>query len=277
VTSQLKSKNASVLGISADTVESHKRFVEKEHLNFPLLADTEKKMMTAYGVLAPNGFANRVTFIIGEDGRIREIDRAVNTQFQRDGSTLTTRHGTNLNLLLSDWKAHVGQPVPNFSLVDTDGKTVSLIVPGKKASVVLFLSTRSPASQAYRERIRALGSDPAYKDVAFLALYSNADETAVAIKNEAGEQKFGFPIARDTNNKLADHFGAATTTAAWVIDAKGIVVYAGAIDDNADAAQSRVHYLKDALDATLANKPPSNAETKPVGAAIKRVHAAKGR
>src|SRR5690349_23989533 len=97
--SQLQSKNATVLGISTDTVESHKRFVEKEHLNFPLLADTEKKMTAAYGVLGPSGFANRVTFVIAPDGKVREIDRAVNGQFARDGTTLTTRHGSNLNLL----------------------------------------------------------------------------------------------------------------------------------------------------------------------------------
>ena len=40
--SQLQTKNAAVLGVSTDSVDSHKRFVEKEHLNFSLLADTEK-------------------------------------------------------------------------------------------------------------------------------------------------------------------------------------------------------------------------------------------
>src|SRR5690349_16238238 len=137
--SQLKSKNATVLGISTDTVESHKRFVEKEHLNFSLLADTDKKMAKDYGVLGTSGFANRVTFVIGQDGRVREIDRAVNGQFERAGTGLTSRHGSNLALLLSDWKARLNEPVPNFSVVDTSGKTVSVLQAGKKASVVLFL------------------------------------------------------------------------------------------------------------------------------------------
>ena len=269
--SQLQSKNASVLGISADTVESHKRFVEKEHLNFPLLADTEKKMITAYGVLAPNGFANRVTFVVNGDGKIREIDRAVGAQFERGGTALSTRHGTNLNLLLSDWKAKIGQPVPVFSLVDTEGKTVSPLVAGKKASVVLFLSARSKASQAYADRLRELAADPAYKDVAFLALYPNSDESAAAIKASAEQWKPGFPVARDIDNRLADHFGAATTPTVWVINAKGEAVYSGAIDNNADAAQVTAHYLKDALDAALANKSPATPETKPTGSPIKRV------
>lgn len=268
--SLIKSKNATVLGVSADTVESHKRFVDKEHLNFSLLADPDKKMIAAYGVLAPNGFANRVTFVIGEDGRIREIDRAVNAQFER-GATLTTRHGSNLALLLSDWKAKLSQPVPNFSVVDTTGKTVNVLPSGKRASVVLFLSAKSPGSLAYMGRLRDLAADPAYKDVAFLALFPNSDETAAAITAFADQQKPGFPAARDTENKLADHFGASVIPTAWVINARGMAVYSGAIDNSPDPTRVTAHFLKDALDAALSGAVPATPETKPTGAAIKRV------
>lgn len=47
---ELKTKNVQVLGVSADDTDSHKKFVEKYNLNFPLLADTEKKVIEAYGV-----------------------------------------------------------------------------------------------------------------------------------------------------------------------------------------------------------------------------------
>lgn len=269
--SQLQSKNAVVLGISTDTVESHKRFAEKEHLNFPLLADADKAMVTAYGVLGQNGFANRVTFVIGEDGKILAIDRAVNGQFAREGTTLRTRHGSNLALLLSDWKAAVGQPVPNFSVADTQGKTVSLFALGKKATVVLFLSARSPEAHAYDARIRQIASDPDYKDVAFLGLYPNANETPTDIKAAAEQAMFGFPVGKDANNKLADHFQATVTPTVWVVDAKGIVVYSGALDDNPDPGKVRTFYLKEALDAVLADKPVGKGETKAVGSPIKRV------
>jgi len=269
--SQLQKQNAAVLGISTDTVDSHKRFGEKEHLNFPLLADTEKKMVTAYGVLGQNGFANRVTFVIGEDGKIRDIDRSVNSQFAREGSTLTTRHGTNLSLLLSDWKAAIGQPVPNFSVADTQGKTATLLNPGKKAAVVLFLGAHSRDSHAYEERIRQITSDPAYKEVAFLGLYSNANDTPADIKAAGDQSKFGFPVGRDENNRLADHFKAAVTPTVWVVNAKGIAVYSGAMDDSLDSNKVRVTYLKEALNAILADKPIGTAETKAVGNSIKRV------
>lgn len=46
----LQTAGVQVLGVSADSVESHKKFAEKYHLNFPLLADTEKKLITSLGV-----------------------------------------------------------------------------------------------------------------------------------------------------------------------------------------------------------------------------------
>ncbi len=46
----LKALGVQVLGVSADSVESHKKFKEKERLNFPLLADTERKVVEAYSV-----------------------------------------------------------------------------------------------------------------------------------------------------------------------------------------------------------------------------------
>ena len=113
------------------------------------------------------------------------------------------------------------EPVPNFSVAGIDGKTESLMPPGKKAGVVLFLSARARQTQAYADRIRALAADPAYKDVAFLALYPNADETVAAIKSEAAQRPLGIPIAKDAGNRLADHFAVTTVPAVWVVNAKG--------------------------------------------------------
>jgi peroxiredoxin len=268
--SQLQAKNAVVFGISTDTVESHKRFAEKERLNFLLLADPEKKMTADYGVLGPGGYANRVTFIIGPDGKIAGIDRAVNAQFERGPGKLTTRHADNLALLLSDWKAQIDKPIPNFSLPALDGKTVQVLPPGKKAAAIVFLSARCPVSNAYHDRLKALAADPAYKDVAFLGLDSNADEKATEVKQYVERQPLAFPVAKDAGNVLADHFKARTTPTVWVIDARGAAVYGGAIDDNKNPVNVKVHYLKDALDAVLAGTKAATQETKSPGCPIKR-------
>jgi peroxiredoxin Q/BCP len=57
-----------------DTLEKQKEFTDKEKLNFPLIADPEKKAVEAYGVYNPdNKLAKRVTFVIDKKGVVRKI------------------------------------------------------------------------------------------------------------------------------------------------------------------------------------------------------------
>jgi thioredoxin-dependent peroxiredoxin len=63
-----------VIGVSVDTVESHKRFSEKHGLNFPLISDRDKQISKAYGALSEDGLeAKRMTFLIDRKGRIAKI------------------------------------------------------------------------------------------------------------------------------------------------------------------------------------------------------------
>jgi thioredoxin-dependent peroxiredoxin len=74
-------RNAVVLGVSVDTVDSHKKFCTKEGLNFKLLADTEHKVTDSYGSLtnlAVVKFAARHTFLIDPDGKIAKVYTSVN-------------------------------------------------------------------------------------------------------------------------------------------------------------------------------------------------------
>jgi peroxiredoxin Q/BCP len=76
-------KGAAVLGVSTQGEESHQAFTKKFRLNFPLLADTDGSVGRAYGVLGGPGilsklksvvgFADRVTFVIDEKGRIAHV------------------------------------------------------------------------------------------------------------------------------------------------------------------------------------------------------------
>lgn len=73
-------KGAVVLGVSADSVKAHEKFVKKFTLPFPLLADEDKRIVEAYGVWGEKSFLgrryqgiHRVTFLIGGDGRIQKI------------------------------------------------------------------------------------------------------------------------------------------------------------------------------------------------------------
>jgi len=69
-----------LLGISPDTSSAQKKFADKERLPFTLLADAEKKVAIAYGVLVEKNMYGkkvmgiaRTTFLIGPDGKIEHI------------------------------------------------------------------------------------------------------------------------------------------------------------------------------------------------------------
>ena len=73
-------RHAVVLGVSVDSVDSHKKFCSKEGLNFKLLADQEGKVSQAYGSLTNLGivkFAARHTFLIDPTGKIAKTYRSV--------------------------------------------------------------------------------------------------------------------------------------------------------------------------------------------------------
>ena len=76
--SEYTSKGIVVLGVSADDEAGHQAFTNKYNLNFPLLADTNKSIITAYDVDG-GGYAKRVTYIIDGNGKIIDVDASVNT------------------------------------------------------------------------------------------------------------------------------------------------------------------------------------------------------
>jgi peroxiredoxin Q/BCP len=76
--SEYQNKDAVVLGVSVDDEASHQQFTQKYNLNFPLLADTDKKLIKAYDVDG-GGYAKRVTYVIDGNGKIIHVDSSVNT------------------------------------------------------------------------------------------------------------------------------------------------------------------------------------------------------
>ena len=80
--------NAVVLGVSLDTIESHKAFCTKDSLTFKLLADPDPKVIDAYGVpisgVGPVRFAHRDTFLISPTGKIAKVWTGVNPTTHSD-------------------------------------------------------------------------------------------------------------------------------------------------------------------------------------------------
>jgi peroxiredoxin Q/BCP len=76
---QYTAKHAAIVGVSADSIDSHQQFCTKESLTFRLLADPGKEMIANYGSLAANGaVAARNTFLIDPNGVIRKVYTKVN-------------------------------------------------------------------------------------------------------------------------------------------------------------------------------------------------------
>ena len=64
--------------LSTDSIADNTAFATKNDASFPILADEDKSVSEAYGVLGSGGYAGRVTFYIGPDGLVERIDRSVN-------------------------------------------------------------------------------------------------------------------------------------------------------------------------------------------------------
>jgi thioredoxin-dependent peroxiredoxin len=68
---RLDELDAEVVGVSPQSLDSHERFRAKHRLTVPLLADPERRVIRAYGVLGPAGMVRRSIFIVDPDGIVR--------------------------------------------------------------------------------------------------------------------------------------------------------------------------------------------------------------
>jgi thioredoxin-dependent peroxiredoxin len=86
---RLDSLDATVWGISPQSLDSHERFQEKYGLTVPLLADPERKVIRAYGVLGPGGLVRRSIFIIDPTETVRYRHVALLGLHYRDVDSLS--------------------------------------------------------------------------------------------------------------------------------------------------------------------------------------------
>ena len=74
---EFENLDAAVVGISAQDIASHEAFAAKHGFRFPLLSDVDKTVAAAYGTLGPLGFPRRSVFVVGSDGRLTYVHRAL--------------------------------------------------------------------------------------------------------------------------------------------------------------------------------------------------------
>jgi peroxiredoxin len=165
----------------------------------------------------------------------------------------------------------LGSRVGEFALKDVKGNPVQFSTLKGNVTVIAFIATQCPVSNAYNDRIKALYNDYASKGVKFVFVNSNRTEPAPDVARHAQEHAFPFAVYKDENNAVADRFGATVTPETFVLDSAGAIRYHGSIDDSQEITRVQAQRLRGALDAVLAGRAVENAETKAFGCTIKRV------
>jgi peroxiredoxin len=169
------------------------------------------------------------------------------------------------------------QRVADFTLKDVaSDRPVSLYsFIGKKAIVLAFLGTDCPVGNLYVPRLIQLNRAYKSKGVIFLGLNSNAHETPEQIARFVKETGIDFPVLKDLQNKVSDTVLAERTCETLLLDGFGRIRYRGAIDDQYAQGKSKDKpqhtYLKDALDAVVANQDVKVTATRVAGCLLDRV------
>ncbi len=164
----------------------------------------------------------------------------------------------------------------DFSLPDVrTGEPVALADFGdRKAVVVVFVCTACPINNAYMPTLAKLSQEYRDKGVQFIGINSVAVDTPTEIAEHARKSGIEFPVLRDSHGRIAEQFNARRTPEAFVLNEKREIVYRGRIDDQFgyDFRRSKAtkHDLVEALDAVLAGKPVTVAQTEVAGCLITR-------
>jgi thiol-disulfide isomerase/thioredoxin len=159
--------------------------------------------------------------------------------------------------------------ISGITLTNTDNKKKHLNPAA--LSVFLLLSPECPLCKNYVQVINKIQKENA--PVKFYGIIPGATYTTAEILLFKKDYKPAFPLYVDAHKKLTKYLNATTTPECIVINALGIIKYRGLIDNWAYSLGSQrqvttAHYLADALDNTLNNKPLAITNTKPVGCMI---------
>lgn len=177
--------------------------------------------------------------------------------------------------------AAVGKPAPDFKLKDLNGKEVSLASFKGKVVVLEWFNPGCP----FVKKSHSAGSlvDTAKRHakngVVWLAINSSApgkQGNELAINTEAVKTwSLEHPVLRDEGGTVGKAYGATNTPHMFVIDKKGVLVYAGAIDNSPDGegkspqGGTLTNFVDAALEDVAAGKPVRTPTSKAYGCSVK--------
>lgn len=175
----------------------------------------------------------------------------------------------------------VGQPAPDFSGTDSNGKAHKLSEFKGKIVVLEWTNPGCPFVMKHYDanNMQKLQETYTGKGVVWLSINSSADgkegNQSAAAANQYMKEKGSKPTARilDPTGEIGKLYDAKTTPHMFVIDKDGVLVYDGAIDSDdsfkPEAIADATNYVSAALDALEAGKPVEKSATKPYGCSVK--------
>ena len=176
--------------------------------------------------------------------------------------------------------ASVGQPAPAFTASDTTGKSRSLAEFKGKTVVLEWVNPGCPfVRKHYRANMQALQKEFTAKGVVWLAVNSTEKAASDSLAPDAlagwMKEKSATPTATlmDEEGTIGQAYGARTTPHMYIVDAKGVLVYAGGIDSipsaRPDDIKTATNYVRQGLSEVLAGQPVSAPSTRPYGCSVK--------
>ncbi|MEX1275398.1 MAG: thioredoxin family protein [Bacteroidota bacterium] len=173
--------------------------------------------------------------------------------------------------------AEVGKAAPAFSLTDLNGNTVSLADFKGKVVVLEWTNPNCPFVQRlYRDEIMTKVQKKYTDKVVWLSVNSTSkphqdylEPSALAAKYKEWKADHDAMLM-DEDGTVGKMFDAKTTPHMYIIDAKGVLVYNGGIDNDPRGNKSeRVNYVDAALDELMAGKAVGTTTSKPYGCSVK--------
>jgi len=175
----------------------------------------------------------------------------------------------------------VGQPAPEFTLTDSNGKSHKLSDFKGKVVVLEWLNHGCPFVVKHygSGNMQKLQKEYTGKDVVWLSIVSSAPgkqgHMSAEETNKAKEEKgsAATAILLDEDGTVGRLYNAKVTPELYIVDREGTLIYAGAIDSvkSTDAAdiEGAKNYVKQALDEALEGKPVSEPTTTAYGCSVK--------
>lgn len=171
----------------------------------------------------------------------------------------------------------LGTTAPDFSLVDTDGKTVSRTdFGGKKGLLVVFLCNHCPYVKHVADELKRIADDYQPQGIAVVGISSNdidtyPDDSPEKMKAEKSARGYAFPYLFDPTQQTAKDYHAACTPDFFLFNADHRLVYRGQMDDSRPKSDKPVTGadLRLAIDTLLAGQPPLERQVPSLGCNIK--------